>query len=370
MDNTSARIPVRLVVCVDGTWFGPDGLYSGWSGNISNIFRISCCVKEGTVHDLNTTWRQECVYIKGIDNPSNWGNRLLIGAFGAGLAEQIKHVYKICCQKAAFPEDEIFLFGFSRGAFVVRAVANLLAYMRIATPMHGQDWEEAYVTMLNLYKDVRSGNSNRSGSIHEYMSRCLPPPRIQLIAVIDTVKAFDDDDLYDIALHPSLRHCRQALALHETKTAFVPELWLSTEDQDVLEAWFIGSHGDLGGGNAQDGLALYPCQWLLHEAQKLGLHLSFTSVTYNSLDRRNKATMDNPLDLCFPSNVDAEGNSLAHVITSANGVQTMIWDMVHVHKLPGYDVRIKQRPPHWIFSTAPRNVFVGAQLAGWRQDGM
>jgi hypothetical protein len=372
---------VRLVVCVDGTWFGPDGIYSGWAGNISSIFRIWCCVKEGEVHDsAGKTWHQERLYVKGIDNLNNWGSKLLSGAFGIGVAEQIKNVYKLCCDKAGQPEDEIFFFGFSRGAFVVRAVANLLAYMRIAQPLQdGQSFDELYAHMLDLYRDVRTGNDSRQGSIHEYMLHSQPHSRLQFIGVIDTVKAFDDGDLYDIGLHTSLHHGCHALAMNETKSAFIPELWMSKEQtadlelrkasklHSIKEAWFLGSHGDLGGGNVQDGIALYPCQWLLHEAQDCGLDLSFSFVTYKSLSIKDKIAVEDPLKICFPANEDPEGNSFAHLLSYSNGLQTMIWDMAAVHQRSGFNVSINQCPNHWIFSTTARNIFDSDGLIGYHQ---
>jgi uncharacterized protein (DUF2235 family) len=339
-DSSSERIPIRLIICVDGTWFGPDGISSVWAGNVSNIFRIWCSIKEGEVEDdSGKKWRQEKVYIKGIDNLSNWGLKLLSGAFGSGIEQQIKDAYRMCVERASQPEDEIFFFDFSRGAFVVRAVANLLAYMRLPGPSYSEkSFDELYEHILDLYKDVRSGNDSRKGA-HEYMVRCRPHPRIHFIGVLDTVKAMDDDGLYEFGLHTSHRHCRQALALNETNTALAPELWMTKEGtadfelrrasrhHSLQELWFLGRHGDLGGGNKQDGLALYPCQWLLSEARDLGLHLEFTPVTYSTLSIGDQTTVDNPLQLCFPSDWSEVDKPGRQPITSANGMSVKMWDL-------------------------------------------
>jgi len=383
-DSSSERIPVRLIICVDGTWFGPDGLSSVWAGNVSNIFRIWCSIKEGEVIDeAGKKWRQEKVYVKGIDNLSNWGLKLLSGALGTGIEQQIKDVYRMCVEKASQPEDEIFFFGFSRGAFVVRAVANLLAYMRLPGPSYSEKaFDEVYEHILDLYKDVRLGNDSRKGAIHEYMVRCRPHPRIQFIGVLDTVKALDDDGLYEFGLHTSHRHCRHALALNETNTALVPELWLSKEGtadfelrrasrhHSLQELWFLGSHGDLGGGNKQDGLALYPCQWLLSEARDVGLHLEFTPVTYSTLSIGDKSTIDNPLELCFPS-IQSEVDKLGvKLITSTNKMSIKMWDLVMAHSWAGYTTQINQRKPFWSLSSAPREIFAADdKMIGYIESG-
>jgi uncharacterized protein (DUF2235 family) len=382
-DSSPECIPVRLIICVDGTWFGPDGISSVWAGNVSNIFRIWCSIKDGEVNEsAGKKWRQEKVYIKGIDNLSNWGLKLLSGAFGSGIEQQIKDVYRMCVEKASQPEDEIFFFGFSRGAFVVKAVANLLAYMRLPGPSYSEkSFDEVYEHILDLYKDVRLGNDSRKGAIHEYMVRCRPHPRIQFIGVLDTVKAMDDDGLYEFGLHTSHRHCRQALALNETNTLLAPELWLIKEGtadfelrrasrhHSLQELWFLGSHGDLGGGNKQDGLALYPCQWLLSEARNFGLHLDFTPVTYSTLSIGDKTTVDNPLQLCFPSEQSEVVKSGRQPITSANGMSVKMWDLATTHSRAGYNSQINQRKAFWSLSFASRQVFADDKLIGYIESG-
>jgi len=377
------HVPVRLAVCVDGTWVGPDGIHPAFDGNISNIFRIWCCVKEGEViDDTGRKWRQERAYIKGVNDSDSWYGKLLSGAFGNGVEQQIKNVYKLCCERASHPEDEIFFFGFSRGAFVVRAVANLFTYMRIPGRVNDpHSFDEAYKHLLDIYKDVRSGSDRRKGSIYEYMSTCQPPPKLQYIGVLDTVKAFDDDGLYEIGIHPSHRHCRQALAMNERRAAFSPELWAVAEKtaeyelrktsslHSVLEAWFLGSHGDLGGGNIQDGAALYPVQWLLSEARKLGLVLDFNPVTYTSLVFQKQIAIENPLELMFPTPEAAEAEGLPPLVTLANRISVQMWDMNRVHMRKGFGLSISHRTNHWLFHSATREIFHQDRLVGYHDQG-
>ena len=383
-ESEDARVPFRLVVCVDGTWVGPDGIRPGSENNLSSIFRIWCCIKEGEVVDREgKKWRQGRVYVRGINNSGTWYGKLLSGALGDGVEEQIKDVYKMCCERASHPEDEIFFFGFSRGAFVVRAVASLLSYMKIPGIVDMGLFDEVYKQLLDIYKDVRSGSERRRGAIYEYMSAAKPSPKLQYIGVLDTVGAFADDGLYDIGMHPAQRHCRQALAFNETRVAFKPELWSVLENtaeyelrtrsslHSVIEAWFLGAHGDLGGGNSQDGIALYPAQWLLAEAEQLGLALDFSPITYTSAVFQDQSVVKSPLELMFPTLKSLETEEeYPQKIKLLNGISVPLWDMRSVHMQQGFGLNINYHANQWLYQTAEREIFLQDRIIGYHTEGM
>ena len=143
----------------------------------------------------------------------------------------------------------------------------------------------------------------------------------------------------------------------------------ASRHHSLQELWFLGSHGDLGGGNKQDGLALYPCQWLLSEARDVGLHLEFTPTTYSTLNITDKPTIDDPLKLCFPSDQPEMEKLGVEFITSANGMSTNMWDLVTTHGRAGYSSQINQRKAFWSLSFAPREVFADDKLIGYIESG-
>lgn len=106
-----------------------------------------------------------------------------------------------------------------------------------------------------------------------------PPPLIRFVGAFDTVKGVSDDSALDISPNTSIQHLRHAVALHEDRKALQPEVLdfsqltgeLRKAGRSAVQAWFIGSHGDMGGSSPKSGLSLYPAQWIIFEAQTCGV---------------------------------------------------------------------------------------------------
>jgi hypothetical protein len=302
-------------------------------------------VKKGFVTDhLDQPWYQEKFYIKGLSKPNFYGN-LGAGIWGAGMDDQIADIYRKCCQYADHPEDEIFFFGFSRGAFAVRAVAGLLHYMRAPKARVGtSEWNDVYKEALSIYKAVHQGDMSRQGAIDHYMSKTRNPPQVKFLGALDTVKAFDDNGLYDVSSVKSIQHCRQALALNEKRKDFQPSLWSVDRDSaefilrtspthSLLQAWFIGTHSDLCGANIHDGLSLYPLQWVVSEAIKFDLVLGREIIVWYNFAGDEKS-IDDPTTMIFPDrgqNDPAQELLGPFELELENGISVMMWDLQPIH---------------------------------------
>lgn len=156
------KTPKRLIICVDGTWCREDGVHD--AGNQTNTYRISASVQQGDCTDDTSgkSWIQETVYVEGLGAADNldFVQRNIAGAFGKGYSKQVKDVYKRCCNLG--PNDEVWLYGFSRGAFVVRAVAGLLHNIRVIRAT-GEQFERDYKEALKFYPRIRE--QKRKGSV-------------------------------------------------------------------------------------------------------------------------------------------------------------------------------------------------------------
>jgi hypothetical protein len=105
-----------------------------------------------------------------------------------------------------------------------------------------------------------------------------------------------------------------------------PRLSNTTSHRSALEAWFLGSHSDIGGATDADGLALYPLQWMLSDSQDLGLILEFKQPS------RPLNLMDNPLDLVFPVNSTTGVPDPPFVFEIENDIRVKVQDFREVHR--------------------------------------
>jgi uncharacterized protein (DUF2235 family) len=224
-------------------------------------------------------------------------------------------------------------------------------------------------------------------------------PVIQFLGLFDTVKRADDRVEFDLSYSSCIKRVRHALAMNEDRYHFLPQLYNAKSDDNLCEgspiqAWFVGTHADIGGGTGDDGLSLYPLQWMLIECQKYGL------VLKHKPERRFANLIANPLSLVFP---DAAGDSGSVKSTGstfnpdpfqewhfeyANGVEVTMFDLraTHAHgnmqkwqsrKLQkrGYVAptthRVRLHPGHWIpsFHDGKRPVFDATELVGYIPNG-
>ncbi|KAL9594238.1 MAG: hypothetical protein Q9219_007140 [cf. Caloplaca sp. 3 TL-2023] len=257
--------------------------------------------------------------------------RLEIAALGSGFADQIRQVYEDCCKLTDDNHNETWLFGFSRGAYVVRAVAGLLHGIRALKSAGTPDFLKDYKDALEKYQQLKA-SIRPEGAIHELLAgRTKKAPRIQFLGVFDTVKALDDNDFYDISFNNSIQHTRHAVALNEDRRAFQPELYfpdigrLRPIKRSIVQAWFVGAHIDIGGSAAKDGIALYPLQWILMESHANGLALEFDGSF------GGRAQIDDPLKLVLPSLHDDPDRSVVFPFETRNGIRINMQDLRSLH---------------------------------------
>ena len=163
----STDLPTRLIICVDGTYCTPDGPNGKGYGNISNIYRICAAIKTGECQDEVTQqeFSQEKEYVEGIGSTDEIGSlgRLRAGLLGHGYKKKIKEVYERCCKMDA--KDEIWLYGFSRGAYIVRAVAGLLHHIGSLKSAGGSQFEKEYSDALKVYSDLKNRSNLGLGQV-------------------------------------------------------------------------------------------------------------------------------------------------------------------------------------------------------------
>lgn len=205
-------------------------------------------------------------------------------ASGRGLNGQIKRAYGYLASRYR-PGDKIYLMGYSRGAFAVRSLSGIIERMGLLE--HDKATERNIRQVYRLYECDAMSDAAQSFS-EDHCRRDVP---IEMIGVWDTVKSLGINApvlwrlsvaryaFHDQTLGAEVKRGRHALALDETRVVYRPVLWEadSADPTRIVQMWFRGSHGDvggqLGGRDYARPLANVPLVWMLSEAQEAGLPL-------------------------------------------------------------------------------------------------
>ena len=265
----------RLVVCCDGTWNKPD------NETVTNVEKIARTVQSdpaATGGDYQLVY-----YISGVGAGSYEADRLLGGAFGFGLFHNVIACYRFLAQNYA-PGDEIFIIGFSRGAYTARSVAGMVGRVGLLTKVSLV--EERLPEAVHLYQRTQMPSGAFGESVDEFKHDHCHPARVTFLGVFDTVGALGvpgfqrlTPRFHDVQLSGQVERARQALAIDETRLKFAPTLWETppepgdapTEDARVKQVWFEGAHSDVGGGYRETGLSDTSLLWMAGEAHDAGL---------------------------------------------------------------------------------------------------
>lgn len=253
----------NIIICCDGT--GNDfGLEN------SNIVKLFSCLKKEDAEQI-------VYYDPGVGTPSTYNSfnpltrklKYVFGAaFGYGLSDNIMQAYKFLMQN--YNEgDDISLFGFSRGAYTVRAIAGLVHTCGL---MHNHN-ENLLPEIMRIYDD-RTSNVNEA-----FKATFGRSVEIHFLGLFDTVSSvgwvYNPKVLRATTNNASVRNIRHAIALDERRAFFRQYTWgkKHRDNQDVKEVWFAGVHSDVGGGYplSKSALSNIALEWMIVEAKAKGI---------------------------------------------------------------------------------------------------
>jgi uncharacterized protein (DUF2235 family) len=306
------RQPKRLIFCFDGSW---NRLSQEHPTNV-------VLVAESILPRTNDGIPQIVWYDEGVGTSSS--DKLRGGAFGAGLVANLREAYRFLIFNYE-AGDELFLFGFSRGAYTARSFAGLVRFAGILDVVSASRIDEA----IDMYKKALDNDGDDPPEARWFRAkystrvcadrtdldwRCRFLPqfdpatahllKIRYLGVWDTVGALGwpriipfqswlnrNHAFHDVRLTSKIQAARHALALDEDNVLFTPSLWdnvgslnggaeISTYDPEApyQQKWFPGNHGSVGGGGPERGLSDSALDWVITGARKAGLEL-FTEKT-------------------------------------------------------------------------------------------
>ena len=264
----------RIAFCADGTW--------QTATSRTNVYRFYKALTLGA--------DQIPFYDEGVGANGDPITALAGGAFGTGLWEKIKRGYAKLAQ-VYMSGDDVYLFGFSRGAYTARSLAGMIAAVGLPT----QDFTDKLVdTAFKAYRE----KNNRQKILAKLKNNNMETPKIKMVGVWDTVGALgipsaiglNDPIAYgflDTSLSPIIQNAYHALAIDEKRAQFQPTLWTGkpAPGQIVEQVWFTGCHTDVGGGGGIDpeidtaSLTDITLGWMMARASVLGL--TFDKVILN-----------------------------------------------------------------------------------------
>ena len=278
----------RLAILLDGTW--NDQLDN------TNVWRFKVMLAQRSADGAE----QRVFYQPGVG--THWYDRFRGGVFGQGLYENVQATYQWLLENYD-PNDQVYVFGFSRGAYTARSLGGMITKCGLLTP-------GAPLSLSQVYGLYRLGEKLRPLYHLEYLQgtglhgeapfnreeelllQWSTRIRIKVMGVWDTVGAlgipiglFTGINRRDYAfLHTRLSNIYertyQALAIDENRkeydatlwTRFVPKVSEREQAEQIVEQrWFVGAHSNVGGGYPSDPLALLSLDWMRAKAEAAGL---------------------------------------------------------------------------------------------------
>jgi uncharacterized protein (DUF2235 family) len=271
------KLRKRIITCSDGTWNKPGDVEEGVNirTNVQKIFEAIC-------NEDGEGIKQIKYYDQGVGSTGSKLRRIIDGATGYGLDENILDAYKFIIWNYE-QGDEIYLFGFSRGAYTSRSLAGMIRKVGLVKNNDLNLIKKAY----DLYRNPKEKPDGKVAT--EFREKhSQPDAHVKFIGVWDTVGSLGIPfmvmqnkkkyQFHDTTLSSAVDFAYHALAIDEQRKSFIPTLWKKSSNlgnrdtKQVLEQrWFAGVHSNIGGGYPKTGLSDIALKWMIDKAKDTGL---------------------------------------------------------------------------------------------------
>lgn len=258
----------NIVICCDGTGneFGKS------KSNVVKLYKM-------LVHDASqVAYYHPGVGTMGARNAltglSKWWTKVIGLAFGYGISDNIADAYQFL-MRTFQPDDTLYVFGFSRGAYTARALCGMLHIIGL---LH-EDNEGLIPYSIRMIKEKKIDFAIAADFKKTFCRECKP----HFVGVWDTVSSVGW--VYNVAHfpgtkathNPDLKIVRHAVSIDERRAFFRQNLFGTPHDaqQDIKELWFAGVHSDVGGSypESESQLSKIALQWMVCEAELAGLRI-------------------------------------------------------------------------------------------------
>ncbi len=264
----------KIVLCADGTWNTPHGPAA--QPDDTNVRKLYELVLDSP--------SQLKYYDSGVGTDGTPFEHFFGGSMGAGLFQKVQDGYEFLSY-VWDPGDEIYIFGFSRGAYTARSLGGMIATFGVPNKnLDNQTVKRIFDAYRITDHTLRLAAKNSLNADYG-----LSDVTIRMVGVWDTVGAlgipghlfgeFDQErfGFLDTTLNPCIDKAFHAVAIDERRASFLPTLWSNPDgtpranDDKVQQVWFPGVHCDVGGSYAESQLSNITLRWMIDNAKAQGL---------------------------------------------------------------------------------------------------
>jgi uncharacterized protein (DUF2235 family) len=321
----------RIAVLIDGTW-NKEG--TGADTNVAKLDSGRKIITQAFIKASATDGTEQHVhYHDGVGSEGDLVQKLLGGAIGLGLKKIILDVYDAIVSDYD-SGDELYIFGFSRGAYAARALAGLIGASGIQQQKNRDQFEVAwdhYRIAPAVREQPQTASAGDRKTLDKYKSllqrQAFHDTRaIKCVAVWDTVGSYGIPagiglaplaryftlitlGFHDTSFGEHIEVGLHAVAVDEHRRPFVPTFWTIAKGRQpkghVEQTWFAGAHCNVGGGYPQSGLSDEALIWMIARVQALtDLEFDIAAVRANTKPNLAEAVVDSTkgwvIDHAFP----------------------------------------------------------------------
>jgi uncharacterized protein (DUF2235 family) len=331
--------PKKIIIFSDGTGNSAAALFKT---NVRRLFEALDLARPDQI----------AIYDDGIGSSSFRPWAALSGAFGFGLARNVRALYAFLCRNYR-PGDKIYAFGFSRGAFTIRILVGLIASQGIIPRERFKGEAELQKLVRWAYRNYRRKYNTKwlpitqlgrsmsepfmramtgmrrensialvDGNLKPFNSSSAPDGvKVAFMGLWDTVDAYGlpideftkgwDEWVWPLSMRDhkvweGVEKVCHALALDDERNTFHPRLIDEREgvlrpglksggninDERITQVWFPGMHADVGGGYAKDSLSYVSLKWMVDQAAGAGTD---ADLKFRDIDQKIIAGRADPL---------------------------------------------------------------------------
>jgi uncharacterized protein (DUF2235 family) len=287
-------------VCCDGTW---QDLYCKYPTNVVKTAQAIKAVSSNGIKQI--VYYDAGIGTRVVGEKGSVTDALVKlggGGIALGIDRKIEEIYRFLCLNYQRLEDgeepdDLYLVGFSRGAYIVRCLAGLIYNSGLPNRRYIRRIPEAY----EIYRDKISDSKHPDGAISTKFRKSygerIPIKALccwdtvasvgipNLIPGIELDKKFNERyGFHDIKINPDIENAFHALAIDEDRKVFDCTLMQHADSHktNLHQVWFPGGHGCVGGGSKDErGLSDGALEWMLEMTESLGLCVDRTNIEYS-----------------------------------------------------------------------------------------